>query len=104
MQQAERQQLAAGEEAVVELHEGTASHVTLRRGADGTVTLQGAGLWNIRWVRQLPRFLSAWLVVGAAAPCCAAGAVLHMHSATSRLPLHVHFFYLQAHAGTNPAL
>lgn len=44
----QRQQLAAGEEAVIELHEGSASHVTLRRSADGMVTLQGAGLWNIR--------------------------------------------------------
>jgi hypothetical protein len=52
MQQPERQQLAEGEEAVIELHEGTASHVTLRRSADGSVVLQGAGLWNIRWVRQ----------------------------------------------------
>lgn len=64
---------------MVELHEGTASHVTLRRADDGTVTLQGAGLWNIRWVWQLSCLLSAWFVMGAAAPCCAAGAHAQCH-------------------------
>ncbi|KAI7836806.1 hypothetical protein COHA_009350 [Chlorella ohadii] len=76
MQQPDRQQLAAGEEAVIELHEGTASHVTLRRSADGTVVLQGAGLWNIRpMLERILHFEEVPTSAGTAA-CVGVGAPL----------------------------
>lgn len=38
---------------VIHFHEGSAAHVTLHRGGDGVVTLEGAGLWNIRCAPRL---------------------------------------------------
>lgn len=46
-QQLQEQEAQEGE-IVVHLHEGSAAHVVLRRGADGFVELEGAGVWNIR--------------------------------------------------------
>lgn len=62
---------------MIELHEGSASHVTLRRSADGMVTLQGAGLWNIRcacclpfYMKQMAAGMDSCRAAASAALCC----------------------------------
>lgn len=72
--EAQEQQLQEGEEAVTEFHEGSAAHVLLRRGADGYVTLEGAGLWNIRCAAADSWLATVWVGTGRAGRAFVSGA------------------------------